>query len=144
MPARKSTGPSRTVLIPKVVIVGRPNVGKSTLFNWLVEKRIAIEDPTAGVTRDRLVQRLMLEDRVVDLVDTGGMGFDDPDGLTAKIDAQIESGLGDAAVVLLVVDVRTGLGRVRRCSWWPTRPTTRSSIPRPTTSTPSASARPWP
>jgi GTP-binding protein len=46
---------------------------------------------------------------VVDLVDTGGMGFDDPDGLTAKIDAQIESGLGDAAVVLLVVDVRTGL-----------------------------------
>jgi GTP-binding protein len=90
--------------------VGRPNVGKSTLFNWLVEKRIAIEDPTAGVTRDRLVQRLMLEDRVVDLVDTGGMGFDDPDGLTAKIDAQIESGLGDAAVVLLVVDVRTGLG----------------------------------
>jgi GTP-binding protein len=110
MPARKSTGPSRTVLIPKVVIVGRPNVGKSTLFNWLVEKRIAIEDPTAGVTRDRLVQRLMLEDRVVDLVDTGGMGFDDPDGLTAKIDAQIESGLGDAAVVLLVVDVRTGLG----------------------------------
>jgi GTP-binding protein len=110
MPARKaSSSPSRTVLIPKVVIVGRPNVGKSTLFNWLVEKRIAIEDPTAGVTRDRLVQRLMLEDRVVDLVDTGGMGFDDPDGLTAKIDAQIESGLGDAAVVLLVVDVRTGL-----------------------------------
>ena len=109
MPARKSTGPSRTALIPKVVIVGRPNVGKSTLFNWLVEKRIAIEDPTAGVTRDRLVQRLMLDDRVVDLIDTGGMGFDDPDGLTAKIDAQIESGLGDAAVVLLVVDVRSGL-----------------------------------
>jgi GTP-binding protein len=96
-------------LIPRVVIVGRPNVGKSTLFNWLVEKRIAIEDPTAGVTRDRLVQRITLEDRVVDLVDTGGMGFDDPDGLTAKIDAQIEAGLGAAAVILLVVDVRAGL-----------------------------------
>jgi GTP-binding protein len=98
-----------TAAIPRVVIVGRPNVGKSSLFNWLVERRIAIEDPTAGVTRDRLVQRVRLDGRVVDLVDTGGMGFDDPDGLTAQIDAQIESGLGEAAVVLLVVDVRTGL-----------------------------------
>jgi GTP-binding protein len=96
-------------MIPKVAIVGRPNVGKSTLFNWLVEKRIAIEDPTAGVTRDRLVQRISLEGRTIDLVDTGGMGFDDPDGLTERIDAQIEAGLAEAAVVLLVVDVRTGL-----------------------------------
>ncbi|MFM7249483.1 MAG: GTPase, partial [Planctomycetaceae bacterium] len=96
-------------VIPRVVVVGRPNVGKSSLFNWLVEKRIAIEDPTAGVTRDRLVQRLELDGRVIDLVDTGGMGFDDPDGLTAKIDAQIEAGLGNAAVILLVVDVRAGL-----------------------------------
>jgi GTP-binding protein len=55
------------------------------------------------------VQRVLLEDRVVDLVDTGGMGFDDPDGLTERIDAQIESGLREAAVVLLVVDVRAGL-----------------------------------
>jgi GTP-binding protein len=110
MPARKQpTAASRSALIPKVVIVGRPNVGKSSLFNWLIEKRIAIEDPTAGVTRDRLVQRVSLDGRVVDLVDTGGMGFDDPDGLTAKIDAQIESGIGTAAVVMLVVDVRTGL-----------------------------------
>ncbi len=95
-------------MIPHVVIVGRPNVGKSTLFNWLVEKRIAIEDPTAGVTRDRLVQRVELEGRVMELVDTGGMGFDDPDGLTAHIDKQIESGLASAAVVLFVVDVRSG------------------------------------
>jgi GTP-binding protein len=95
--------------IPQVVVVGRPNVGKSTLFNWLVEKRIAIEDPTAGVTRDRLVQRISLDGRTVDLVDTGGMGFDDPDGLTARIDAQIEAGLMRAAVVVFVVDVRTGL-----------------------------------
>jgi GTP-binding protein len=92
-----------------VVIVGRPNVGKSSLFNWLIEKRIAIEDPTAGVTRDRLVQRIELDGRVLELVDTGGMGFDDPDGLTAEIDRQIESGLAHAAVVLFVVDVRTGI-----------------------------------
>ena len=96
-------------MIPTVAVVGRPNVGKSTLFNWLIEKRIAIEDPTAGVTRDRLVQRVSLDGRTVDLVDTGGMGFDDPDGLTTRIDAQIELGLRNAAVVLLVVDVRTGL-----------------------------------
>jgi len=96
-------------MIPQVVIVGRPNVGKSSLFNWLVGKRIAIEDPTAGVTRDRLVQRIELDGRVVELIDTGGMGFDDPDGLSAQIDAQIESGLTAAAAILFVVDVRTGL-----------------------------------
>ncbi len=96
-------------VIPRVVIVGRPNVGKSSLFNWLVEKRIAIEDPTAGVTRDRLVQRVELDDRVVDLVDTGGMGFDDPDGLTEEIDAQIVAGLRSAALVVFVVEVRGGL-----------------------------------
>ena len=96
-------------MIPQVVIVGRPNVGKSSLFNWLIEKRIAIEDPTEGVTRDRLVQRIELDGRVLELVDTGGMGFDDPDGLTAEIDRQIESGLAHAAVELFVVDVRTGI-----------------------------------
>ena len=95
--------------MPKVVIVGRPNVGKSSLFNWLIEKRIAIEDPTAGVTRDRLVQRVDLDGRVVDLVDTGGMGFDDPDGLTAQIDRQIAAGLAEAAVIVFVVEVRSGL-----------------------------------
>jgi len=95
--------------IPQVVIVGRPNVGKSSLFNWLSQRRIAIEDPTAGVTRDRLVQRLDLEGRVVDLVDTGGMGFDDPDGLTEQIDMQIEAGLVTAGTVVFVVDIRAGL-----------------------------------
>ena len=96
-------------VIPKVVVVGRPNVGKSSLFNWVIGKRIAIEDPTAGVTRDRLVQRVDLDGRVFDLVDTGGMGFDDPDGLTTQIDRQIESGLVDSALVVFVVEVRSGL-----------------------------------
>ena len=74
---------------PRVVIAGRPNVGKSSLFNWIIGKRIAIVDPTAGVTRDRLVQRIDEQGHLFELVDTGGMGFDDPDGLTRHIDAQI-------------------------------------------------------
>ena len=94
--------------IPQVVIVGRPNVGKSSIFNWLSHRRIAIEDPTAGVTRDRLTQRIECGDKTIDLIDTGGMGFDDPDGLTEQIDMQIEAGLATAGVVVFVVDIRTG------------------------------------
>ncbi|NBQ43988.1 MAG: hypothetical protein EBU23_16375, partial [Mycobacteriaceae bacterium] len=59
MTKKKASSPRRRPdahVVPRVVVVGRPNVGKSSLFNWLIEKRIAIEDPTAGVTRDRLVQ----------------------------------------------------------------------------------------
>ena len=93
---------------PQVVIVGRPNVGKSSIFNWLSQRRIAIEDPTAGVTRDRLTQRIECGGKVIDLIDTGGMGFDDPDGLTEQIDMQIEAGLATAGVVVFVVDIRTG------------------------------------
>ncbi|MDO7714713.1 MAG: 50S ribosome-binding GTPase, partial [Pirellulales bacterium] len=58
----------------QVVIVGRPNVGKSSIFNWLSQRRIAIEDPTAGVTRDRLTQRIECGEKIIDLIDTGGMG----------------------------------------------------------------------
>ena len=85
----------------QVVIVGRPNVGKSSIFNWLSQRRIAIEDSTAGVTRDRLTQRIECGGKIIDLIDTGGMGFDDPDGLTEQIDMQIEAGLATAGVVVL-------------------------------------------
>ena len=68
--------------IPQVVIVGRPNVGKSSIFNWLARKRLAIVDDTAGVTRDRVTYLMFDRDRYFELVDTGGIGFDDPDNLT--------------------------------------------------------------
>src|ERR1700733_2883714 len=96
--------------LPKVVIVGRPNVGKSSLFNWLAGRRIAIVDPTAGVTRDRvgtLVQ--MANNRWFELMDTGGMGIEDVDNLTAEIEKQIDLAIDAAAVVLFVVDARSGL-----------------------------------
>jgi GTPase len=95
--------------IPQVAIVGRPNVGKSSLFNWLAGRRIAIVDPTAGVTRDRVSTLVQLGHRWFELVDTGGMGIKDVDDLTADVERQIEHALNESAVVLFVVDARAGL-----------------------------------
>jgi GTP-binding protein len=97
------------VSIPVVAIVGRPNVGKSSLFNWLAGRRIAIVDPTAGVTRDRVSTLLKLGDRFVELCDTGGMGIEDSDNLTPDIERQIQTAIDQAHVVLHVVDGRAGL-----------------------------------
>jgi GTP-binding protein len=95
--------------VPQVVIVGRPNVGKSSLFNWLANKRLAIVDDSAGVTRDRMTHLLCVREQFFELVDTGGMGFQDPDNLTAHIDEQIETAIESADVILFVVDTRAGL-----------------------------------
>jgi GTP-binding protein len=89
--------------------VGRPNVGKSSLFNALAGRRIAIVDPTAGVTRDRVSTLLQADDRYFELVDTGGMGIQDSDNLTAHVEKQIETAIEQAQVILFVVDARAGL-----------------------------------
>lgn len=95
--------------VPQVVIVGRPNVGKSSIFNWLAQRRLAIVDDAAGVTRDRVSYLMCHGDRYFELMDTGGIGFDDPDNLSGKIDEQIMAGLESADVILFVVDTRAGL-----------------------------------
>ncbi len=95
--------------VPVVAIVGRPNVGKSSLFNWLAGRRIAIVDPTAGVTRDRVSTLVPVGERFVELTDTGGMGIEDVDNLTAEVERQIQTAIDLAQVVLFVVDGRTGL-----------------------------------
>jgi GTP-binding protein len=95
--------------LPVVAIVGRPNVGKSSLFNMLVGRRISIVDPTAGVTRDRVSTILEHDGRFFELVDTGGMGIQDADNLTADVERQIRHAIEAAAVVLFVVDVREGV-----------------------------------
>lgn len=95
--------------VPKVAIVGRPNVGKSSLFNWLAGKRVAIVDPTAGVTRDRVTFLLERAGRYVELVDTGGMGNLDKDGLTDDIERQIQIAIDEASLVVFLVDAQTGL-----------------------------------
>jgi len=93
--------------IPCAVIVGRPNVGKSSLLNCLARQRIAIVDPTAGVTRDRLSAIVEHEGRFFEIWDTGGIGT--PDDLAAEVEAQIEAALARADVVLFVVDAQDGL-----------------------------------
>jgi GTP-binding protein len=91
---------------PAVAIVGRPNVGKSTLFNRLVGRRRAIVHDLPGVTRDRIVDTADLDDFSIDLIDTGGLvpERDDPLGLGSQVMLAID----ESDVLLLVVDGRTG------------------------------------
>ena len=95
--------------VPQIAIVGRPNVGKSSIFNWLAGQRIAIVDPTSGVTRDRLTALVETHGRFIELIDTGGMGIEDSDNLTAEVEHQIELAIEQAHVILFVVDGRSGL-----------------------------------
>ena len=95
--------------LPVVAIVGRPNVGKSSLFNWIANRRISIVDPVAGVTRDRVATPVEVDGRYFDLMDTGGMGIVDCDNLTADVEHQIRVAIDSASVVLFLVDIRTGV-----------------------------------
>ncbi|MHC4836604.1 MAG: ribosome biogenesis GTPase Der [Planctomycetota bacterium] len=96
---------------PLVAIVGRPNVGKSSLFNRVLGQRRAIVEPTAGVTRDRLVMPVELPDteRRLDLMDTGGIGIVDREDLATSVEVQVQTALHAATMVLFVVDAREGL-----------------------------------
>ncbi len=94
---------------PSVAIVGRPNVGKSSIFNWLAGKRLAIVDDLAGVTRDRMTFLLESNGRYFEIIDTGGIGITDADNLTQQVEEQIAIGLEQADVVLFVVDSQTGI-----------------------------------
>ena len=92
-----------------VVIVGRPNVGKSTLFNRLVGKRLALVDDTPGVTRDRRPGEAKLGDLSFTIVDTAGLEEADAESLSGRMRAQTEEAIRLADVVLFVIDARTGL-----------------------------------
>ena len=110
----EAPGDEAAMGLPQVVIVGRPNVGKSSLLNWLAGRRIAVVDPTAGVTRDRVSHLVEIQGRFVELVDTGGIGIEDPDKLTAHIERQIDIAIDSAAVILFVVDTRAGVTALDR------------------------------
>lgn len=93
--------------LPVVAIVGRVNVGKSSLFNRLAGRRIAIEDPTPGVTRDRVSTVGRAGERAFELVDTGGWGLE-TDPFSPQVEQQVEIAIRSAALLILVVDARDG------------------------------------
>ncbi|HUE71150.1 MAG TPA: ribosome biogenesis GTPase Der [Pirellulaceae bacterium] len=95
--------------LPQVVIVGRPNVGKSSVLNWLAGRRIAIVDDKEGVTRDRVAYLMEEHNRFFEIVDTGGVGIVDDDNLSKEVEQQIEMAIESADLILFVVDTRAGI-----------------------------------
>ena len=96
-------------MLPTVVIAGRPNVGKSTLFNKLAGRRKALVSDVPGVTRDRKDATAMLRGRQVRLVDTAGLEESPPDTIPGRMRASSEAAVDQADLVLFVVDARAGI-----------------------------------
>jgi GTP-binding protein len=96
-------------MLPKVAIVGRPNVGKSTLFNRLTKSRASIIDPTPGVTRDRLYGEVYWGKTIFELIDTGGLIPPDEKKLTQEIKKQVAYSIKESDLVLFLVDGEEGL-----------------------------------
>jgi GTP-binding protein len=94
---------------PIVAVVGRPNVGKSTLFNRLIGERVAIVEDTPGITRDRVYGHADWRGREFTVVDTGGLGLGDEDPFGAHIQQQAETAIEEADLILFLVDAAGGL-----------------------------------
>lgn len=94
---------------PIVAIVGRPNVGKSTLFNKLIGQRLSIVEDTPGVTRDRIFGECEWKNRRFSLVDTGGIEPESKDVILSQMRTQAQIAIDSADVIVFVTDVRTGM-----------------------------------
>ena len=95
--------------LPVVAIIGRPNVGKSTLFNRLVGQRRSIVGDIPGITRDRIYGEVEWQDRMFRLIDTGGIVPDDDAVIPANIFKQAKTAIAEASAIVFVVDARDGL-----------------------------------
>ena len=95
--------------VPKVVLAGRPNVGKSSIFNKLIGKALALVDETPGLTRDRKATTLELDGRAIELVDTPGLEEADAGTIMGRMRAQTEQAVQSADLILFVLDGRAGL-----------------------------------
>jgi GTP-binding protein len=98
----------------KVAIIGRPNVGKSTLFNRLVGKKLALVDDTPGVTRDRREGEARLGDLSFTIIDTAGLEEGEAATLAGRMRAQTEAALADCDAILFLIDSRAGLTPIDR------------------------------
>ena len=98
---------------PIVAVVGRPNVGKSTLFNALAGQRISIVKDTPGITRDRIYADVSWLDKQFTLIDTGGIEPDSKDVILSQMREQAQIAIDTADVILFMVDVKQGL----YCLW---------------------------
>ena len=94
--------------LPIVAVVGRPNVGKSTLFNKLIGQRLSIVEDTPGVTRDRIYSKCEWRDKQFMVVDTGGIEPDSNDVILAQMRRQSQLAIDKADVITLVTDIRCG------------------------------------
>ncbi|MBS1726062.1 MAG: ribosome biogenesis GTPase Der [Armatimonadetes bacterium] len=95
--------------LPTVVIVGRPNVGKSTFFNRLVGKRVAVVEDTPGITRDRLYAEVTWNGKRFNVVDTGGIVFQESDPLAEQIRVQANVALSEADAIVFLADITSGV-----------------------------------
>lgn len=95
--------------LPVVAIVGRPNVGKSSLFNRLINRRLAITSEIAGTTRDRIYHKTSIDGLDMVLVDTGGLEYGKKENIEADVESQVKIAISEADLIIFLVDAKEGL-----------------------------------
>jgi GTP-binding protein len=108
-PTPRASAPAEAAATPVVAIVGRPNVGKSALFNRMVRRRVALVEDIPGTTRDRLYGNVEWRGRLFRLVDTGGLDLEARTSLSALVRQQVQAAVDEAQVILFVVDSAEGV-----------------------------------